>query len=244
MVNDLVRKQLLENWRRTTEDVCEAITRAGRPPGSVRVIGVSKYVDAQVAIALCEAGCGDLAESRPQQLMEKASAFKAPSKAQELSVCWHMIGHLQRNKAKRVVEVADVIHSIDSLKLLSAVAEYARQVGRSPQVLMEANISGEPDKHGFTPEQLLQAWPEVMEVTSVPIVGLMGMAGLEATGDETRQQFAALRTLRNTIVSRYGTPLPELSMGMSDDFEEAIIEGASIVRIGSRLFEGLLPPSI
>lgn len=241
MINESVRKQLIENWRRTSEEVCEATARAGRSPDSVRIIGVSKYVDAEVTIALCEIGCGNLGESRPQPLIEKAAAFQAASDPESRSVCWHMIGHLQRNKAKRVVEVADVIHSIDSLRLLSSVAEYALQVGRSPQLLMEANISGEPDKHGFTPEQLIQAWPEVMRITSLPIVGLMGMAGLEARGDQARRQFASLRILRDTIADQYRMPLPELSMGMSGDFEEAILEGASMVRIGSRLFDGLMP---
>ena len=241
MVSESIRNRLIKNWQRTLDDVSQAAARTGRSASAVRIIGVSKYVDAETTIALRAVGCEDLGESRPQLLLEKVAAFESPAEDETRPVCWHMIGNLQRNKAKRVVEVADVIHSIDSVRLLVAVGEYATQSGRTPKVFIEVNISGESDKHGFGEKQLMDVWPEVMRVSTVPVVGLMGMAGLEAKGDDARRQFAALRSLRDKITAKHGTCLPELSMGMSGDFEEAIREGSTMVRIGSRLFEGVLP---
>jgi pyridoxal phosphate enzyme (YggS family) len=231
--DDSDRKRLTENWHRTIEDVAKAAVRAGRSSSEVRIIGVSKYVNAETTLALLDAGCRDLGESRPQNLITKSTAISSET------VIWHMIGHLQRNKARRVVEIANVIHSVDSLKLLESISAYANQSNRSPKVLIEVNISGEAEKHGFAPEQLLIAWPEIMKIKDVPIVGLMAMAGLDSQGDNARRQFAGVRKLRDTIHDRYGSALHELSMGMTGDFEEAISEGATMVRIGSRLFEGL-----
>ncbi|MGV3486318.1 MAG: YggS family pyridoxal phosphate-dependent enzyme [Planctomycetaceae bacterium] len=227
------RKRLVENWQRTVADVAASAAQAGRSTSEVRIIGVSKYVDVELTAALCDAGCCELGEARPQQLCEKAATI------QRDDVTWHLIGHLQRNKARRVVEVADVIHSVDSVKLLQSIASHATQLGRMPKVLIEVNISGDSDKHGFSADELLAVWPEIQDVGVVPIVGLMAMAGLESHGDEARRQFAAVRQLRDTITERFGTSLPELSMGMSGDFEQAISEGATLVRIGSRLFEGI-----
>jgi PLP dependent protein len=227
------------------DEVSQAAIHAGRSPQSVCVIGVSKYVDAEVTLALHDIGCGDLGESRPQKLFDKFAASQAahpaaPEVSTRDAPRWHMIGSLQRNKAKRVVEIADVIHSIDSPRLLQSVSEYAIQLNRTPRILIEVNISGEQDKHGFTSDDLLGQWPELIRIAQVPIVGLMGMAGLDANQEAVREQFASLRLLRDTITSRFGTALPELSMGMSGDFAEAIQEGATMVRIGSRLFEGII----
>ncbi len=221
---------MYDNWQRTVADVASAAANAGRSSDEVRIIGVSKYVDSEVTLALYEAGCHDLGEARPQQLIEKAAAI------QQQPVSWHLIGHLQRNKAKRMVEIADVIHAVDSVKLLESIAHYALQSERTPRLLMEVNISGDGDKHGFAPGDLLRAWPAMMRVENVSIVGLMAMSGLESSSGEARAQFAAVRQLRDTIESEFGSTLPELSLGMSGDFVEAIGEGATLVRIGSRLF--------
>ena len=234
MLNESTRQRLIDNWLRTQQDVRQALRNAGRAPESIRIIGVSKYVTSDVAQALLEAGCIDLGESRPQQLIEKASHIDRQS------VTWHLIGHLQRNKAKRMVELADWIHSVDSLKLLENIAGYASQVGRAPRLLIEVNVSGDQDKHGFRVDELLEAWPAIMSVKGVKIDGLMAMAGIEANDTQTREQFAAVRELRDELCHRFGSSLPELSMGMSGDFEAAIQEGATMIRVGSRLFEGVV----
>ena len=234
MLNESDRQRLVENWQRTAADVAYVAAQAGRSSSQVRIIGVSKYVDLETTLALREAGCHDLGESRPQNLVAKATAFQGES------ATWHMIGNLQRNKARRVVGVADVIHSADSLKLLESIATYITELNRTPQVLIEVNISGEPDKHGFSVAELIAAWPSIMAIEPLPVVGLMAMAGLESRGNQARQQFGAVRMLRDTLQERYGAKLPELSMGMSGDFEAAISEGSTMVRIGSRLFDGLV----
>lgn len=232
-MNESSRNRLVENWQRTVDDVAASAVKSGRSRDEVRIIGVSKYVDSETAAALRDAGCRDLGEARPQQLFEKASRIKRGS------VTWHLIGHLQRNKAKRVVELADVIHSVDSLKLLRSIADYANQCGRAPALLIEVNISGEPDKHGFAPQELGDAWPDIAAVASVSVIGLMAMAGLQSHGGDAKRQFAAVRELRDSLRAQYGADLRELSMGMSGDFDQAISEGATMVRIGSRLFEGI-----
>ena len=233
MLNETDHRRLIENWQRTVAVVAEAAVQAGRSSSEVRIVGVAKYVDVETTLALRDAGCHNLGESRPQNLVAKAAAFQTGS------AIWHMIGNLQRNKARRVVELADVIHSVDSLKLLESIATYATELNRTPQVLIEVNISGDADKHGFSPDELMVAWPDIMAVRQLPVVGLMAMAGLESTGDSARKQFAAVRLLRDALQERYGSKLPELSLGMSGDFEAAIREGSTMVRIGSRLFEGL-----
>lgn len=233
MLNETDHRRLIENWQRTVAVVAEAAVQAGRSSSEVRIVGVAKYVDVETTLALRDAGCHDLGESRPQNLVAKAAAFQTGS------AIWHMIGNLQRNKARRVVELADVIHSVDSLKLLESIATYATELNRTPQVLIEVNISGDADKHGFSPDELTVAWPDIMAVRQLPVVGLMAMAGLESTGDSARKQFAAVRLLRDALQERYGSKLPELSLGMSGDFEAAIREGSTMVRIGSKLFDGL-----
>ena len=135
--------------------------------------------------------------------------------------------------------MADWIHSVDSLALLGSIKSHAEQLGRCPRLLIEVNISGDQDKHGFRADELLDQWPALVETSPVPIAGLMAMSGLDATQEQTQRQFAEVSHLRDRLQQLHGAPLPELSLGMSSDFREAICEGATMVRIGSRLFEGI-----
>lgn len=226
--------RLRANWQAVVEQVAHAATSASRTPQSVRIIGVTKYVDPEVTAGVIAAGCADVGESRPQQLVEKAAALAAAPPAR-----WHLIGPLQRNKARRTLPVAAVIHSIDSLKLLRYLDTLVAELGVAVQGLIEVNISGDEAKHGFSPSELLRQAEALAEVAPLELVGLMGMAGLQSNAAEAQREFAALRTLRDQLAVASGLPLPELSMGMSGDFTEAIAEGATMVRIGSRLFEGL-----
>ncbi len=233
MLTDREHQQIAENWQQVQADVARAAEAAGRSATEITIIGVSKYVDSETTRSLIDAGCHALGESRPQSLVTKAQQL------QGCDVQWHLIGTLQRNKSRRVCEVADVIHSIDSLRLLQTVQQHAADLGRQPRLLLEVNISREAAKHGFEPAELLTDWEAVMASGSLPIVGLMGMAGLEATPHEVAMQFESLRSVRDQLQQRYEIQLPELSMGMSGDFEIAIAQGATMVRIGSRLFTGL-----
>ena len=216
--------------------IAEAAARSGRTADGVTLVAVTKYVSAEMARRVVEAGCGDLGESRPQQLWEKFAALNG------LPIRWHMIGHLQRNKVRRTLPAVAMIHSVDSLRLLAAIDDEARSLGRDLiAVLLEVNISGEPAKHGFPPEAIEPLLAELPGYRNVAVRGLMCMASLEGGQDIARPEFAALRDLRDRLRPRCptGIALDELSMGMSGDFEVAIEEGATMVRVGSALFEGV-----
>ena len=198
---------------------------------------MTKYVDAAVTRELFNCGCSDLGEARPQQLVDKADALSDLT-----SVRWHLIGSLQRNKARRVVRVAQTIHSIDSLELLGYLDRVAGEERRLVEGLLEVKISGDDSKHGFTPESLPAAADAFGDLVNVRVIGLMGMSGLGSDPSEARRQFALLRDLGQRLEQAAGRPLTELSMGMSGDYREAIAEGATMVRIGSSLFEDLELP--
>ena len=209
-----------------------AARQSGRTAADVMLVAVTKYVAAPVARVLFEAGCRNLGESRPQLLWEKSAALS------DCDITWHMIGHLQRNKVKRTLACAKMIHSVDSLRLIEAIDEAAEEL---TPVLLEVNVSNEPAKHGFRPDELSAALESVAAKQNVLVRGLMCMAGLEGDLDEARREFALLRELRDRHqhLDAPNIQLSELSMGMSGDFEVAIQEGATIVRIGSSLFEGI-----
>jgi hypothetical protein len=176
-----------------------------------------------------------LGENRPQALKEKAKALGP------LHPRWHMIGHLQRNKVRKVLPYVHLLHSGDSLRLLETVNEVAAETGKSVDVLLEVNISGEAAKHGFHSDELLAAVPKIFSLKSLRVRGLMGMSGLEASDQEKQSQFAALRRLLERVREEFPEARDwcELSMGMTDDFAAAIAEGSTLLRIGSALFAGL-----
>lgn len=233
-LSDKTRATIQRNWTNACADVRQATIATGRDASEVRIVGVSKYVDSITTAALIDAGCHDLGEARPQQLAEKAADL-----AQYSGLRWHLIGSLQRNKVRRTLEIASTIHSIDSVKLLRFIDTVAGELKVNCDVLLEANISGDESKHGFSAEQLRESVEDICGAKNVRIVGLMGMAGLESNLSEAQSQFATLRAVRDKLSQSSGLKLAELSMGMSGDFKQAIAEGATMVRIGSRLFDGI-----
>ena len=236
-----VQARCRANVAAVRERIAAACTRAGRDPAEVRLVAVTKYVGPALTRLVHEAGCVDLAESRPQAIWAKAAALAdlAPS------IRWHLVGHLQRNKIRRTLPHLAVMHSIDSLRLLEAIdAVAAGQTDRHPPVrgLVEINLSGDPGRTGASPGEAERMLDAAAAHAHVKIVGLMGMASIpDGEGSRARREFAELRTLRDRLAARMpgSGGLPELSMGMSGDFEEAILEGSTLVRIGSALFEGL-----
>ena len=224
-----------ENLARVNERIASAAKSAGRDPSEVRLVGVTKYVGAAEAAALFAAGCPLLGESRPQQLWDKV-ANPTLAEAQ-----WHMIGHLQRNKVRRTLPMAELIHSVDSLRLATTIDTVARELDQPARILLEVNCSGEAEKHGLTAEGLREILPQLAELTHVEVQGLMTMAARTGGESVAAKNFAALRRLRDDVASECPPriSLAELSMGMSHDFEVAIREGATIVRVGSLLFEGV-----
>jgi pyridoxal phosphate enzyme (YggS family) len=232
------RDILAERLRAVRERIAAACARAGRPPDGVTLVAVTKTVPVQVAALLPELGVRDLGENRPQELWRKAAVLPAP-------VRWHLIGHLQRNKIERTLWQVDMIHSVDSLRLLEAVeAEAARQAvrqSRGVSVLLEVNASGEASKHGFAPEDVPALAKQINLLHNVRVRGLMTMAAYDANPEKSRPTFALVRQLRDRLRAEVAPahPLDHLSMGMSNDFEVAIEEGATLVRLGTVLFEGL-----
>ena len=224
-------KGIAENVVRVRQRIADAARRSGRSADDVTLVAVTKYVSADVASLLVEAGCLDFGESRPQSLWEKAAQLA------DRPIRWHLIGHLQRNKIHRTLPLVTMLHSVDSPRLLTAIDEE-----RLPPIpaLLEVHISGEPSKHGFAPEEIEPILATAAAYGNVSVRGLMGMASLEGGVAAARREFAALRELRDRLRRNCppGVTLDELSMGMSGDFEVAIEEGATIVRIGSALFEG------
>jgi len=281
-----IAARIAENLAAVQGRIAEAAVRAGRSPGDVRLVAVTKYVGPDEIEALLAAGCRDLGESRPQQLWQRAELFRTTAGA---PVHWHLIGHLQTNKVRRTLPAVDLIHSVDSLHLAQTIDAEAARLGRPARVLIEVNIARENSKHGFPPEAVEQVVPQLLALPHLRIEGLMGMGSLGGGPEANRAEFAALRQLRDRLRQRFAAPpqasadrsaahavdqsvahpadqsadqsadrladrcagnelsgepsvrgpFAELSMGMSDDFPIAIEEGATIVRVGSALFEGL-----
>ena len=225
--------RLSSNYHGVLDRIAAACRRASRSPGDVKLIAVTKSGELPWINQLVALGARDLGEARPQQLVERSRHVSG-------DVQWHLIGHLQRNKVRQVLPIVECIHSIDSTRLLTRVDEVAAELNLRPRVLLEVNVSGEASKGGFSPEELVAAWSAICAVGNVRISGLMTMAPLVHDVEETRPVFRGLRELRDRLISQDpgGPKLHELSMGMSEDFEIAVEEGATMVRVGSLLFEG------
>jgi PLP dependent protein len=227
---------IAENLARVRDNIADAARRAGRCPEEIKLVAVTKYVGLAEVRVLIETGCADLGESRPQQLWERAGELA------KLPVRWHMIGHLQRNKVRRTLPLASMIHSADSLRLIKILDETAAELDRKVPILLEINTSGEPAKSGFQPNEVEPLLPELAAFRHLEIRGLMCMAALEGGQEAARRDFSALRQLRDKLLLNCPAEifLKELSMGMSGDYQTAVEEGATIVRIGSALFEGVV----
>jgi pyridoxal phosphate enzyme (YggS family) len=235
MTADVIAARVAANLARIREQIAAAAIRAGRAAHDITLIGVSKYVAADATRALVQAGCGDLGEARPQLLWEKAAELH------DVPIRWHLIGHWQRNKVRRTLPHVFLFHAGDSLPLLEEIDREAARAGRVLPLLLEVNISGEATKHGFTPESLRAALPSIAALRHIAVQGLMGMASLSAGPNHARHDFARLRALRDQLLTEAPPEiqLTALSMGMSGDFADAIQEGATHVRVGSALWEGL-----
>jgi pyridoxal phosphate enzyme (YggS family) len=229
-----LRTVLADRLRSVEDRIAAACRRAGRSRGAVTLVAVTKTVGPEVAAVLPELGVRDVGESRPQELWRKAEALPA-------GVRWHLVGHLQRNKVERTLPLVRMIHSADSLRLLSALEREAARRQLAPAVLLEVNASREASKHGFTPEEVPGLAPHLTALAHVRVAGLMTMAAPEDDPQRCRPTFTTLRSLRDQLQAALGDAhrLEHLSMGMSNDFEVAVEEGATLVRLGTVLFEGL-----
>lgn len=230
-----LRSRIADNLSHIRQQIADAAARSGRDAAGVTLVAVTKYVDTAAAKALLDAGCHDLGESRPQELWRKAETLAGTE------VRWHLIGHLQRNKVRRTLPHLTLLHACDSLRLLKELDRVATEASSKVQALLEVNVSGDASKHGFRPSEMSSVVDSLTDYKEVRICGLMGMASLAGNLDDARRDFERLRLLRDRLAGNMpsGVELNELSMGMSGDFEVAIEEGATMVRVGSALFEGL-----
>jgi len=222
-VRGLLNMDIAHNIREVRERIARAAARAGRSPADVTIVAVTKTVTEQAIREAVAAGICNLGESRVQEAQRKIAQMAGC----EPKPVWHMIGHLQRNKVQTALEIFDIIQSIDSVRLAREVSAQAKKV---VPVLLEVNVSGEETKGGFTTGELAGALKSISNLPNLSIKGLMTVAPWTDDAEEVRYVFRTLRELRDS----YG--LEHLSMGMSDDFEIAVEEGATMVRLGRIIF--------
>jgi pyridoxal phosphate enzyme (YggS family) len=219
------------NWQRVRDRAAGAALRAGRDPGSVRIIAVSKTKPIEMIEQVIAAGATDIGENYVQEAAEKIRRITAPA-------TWHMIGHLQRNKAGRAVELFGIIHTLDSVPLATALARRGQARGQAVRVLIEVNSGGEATKSGIAATEVARLLAALAEQRWLCIDGLMTVPPPAASAEAVRPHFRSLRELRDRLqgATAANAPLRELSMGMTDDFTVAIEEGATMVRIGRAIF--------
>jgi hypothetical protein len=227
-----------EQLSRNLEDVrgrmAAACQRSQRSLGDVLLVAVTKTVDSGLIRRLHDLGVSDVGENRVQQAQAKQAELGG-----SLGLRWHMIGHLQRNKVNLALELFERCDSVDSVRLATAIARRVSVDAEPFPVLLECNVSGEGSKFGIAPEDLPAVLDGVVPLERLRLEGLMTMAPYVEDAETVRPLFVELRRLREEARRRTGLPLLHLSMGMTQDFEVAIEEGATMVRVGSALFRGL-----
>ena len=220
---------LVENAELVRQQVETARNKANRQD-QVNVIAVTKYVDVATTEALVKTGIQHIGENRVDKFLEKYQALK------EYDLTWHLIGSLQRRKVKDVINLVDYFHALDSVKLAQEIQKRAEH---PIKCFLQVNISGEESKHGFAPDELDDVLAEIAQLDKIEIVGLMTMAPFEASQEELQDIFSKTHQLQKQLEKKQlkNMPFSELSMGMSRDFEVAIANGATYVRIGTSFFK-------
>jgi len=238
----LTKSKIERNLRRVRENIRAACERAGRDADKVSLVAVTKAVGAEAIGWLVDLGVSDLGENRVQQLVARSGELAdrlARRRSPAPTVRWHMIGHLQRNKVKAALDCAEMIHSVDSLRLAEEISERAEKVGRTVRVLLQVNCSHEAQKSGVAVGAATHMGQLVTTLPNVRLAGLMTMAQITDDPEAARPAFVRFRELfdemRNEKIG--GDDFQHLSMGMSQDYAVAVEEGATLVRVGSALFE-------
>ncbi len=218
-----------ENIERLNAEITAVCERADRELSEITLIAASKYADADGIRQAYDAGLRDFGENRVQEALHKMGALPD-------DIRWHMIGHLQRNKVTKVVGRFDSIHSVDSPRLAEKINQVAGDCGLIQSVMLEVNVAGEESKYGLDVEVTEKLAQEVVKMENLKLTGLMTMAPLTDDQELIRGIFRSLRKLRDNLSDLLGIPLPHLSMGMTNDWQIAIEEGATHLRIGSAIF--------
>lgn len=242
------RSTLADNLKDVQDRIATACQKAGRESREVTLIAVTKTAAPEQIREILQLGIGDLGEGRVQVLTQRAAQINEFYQRQQSRadstlaprLRWHMIGHLQRNKVKPVLSIVDLVHSVDSLRLAEELDNQAGKMGRRLPILMQINASEEPQKHGVAVGAAVHLAEQIDSMKNLQLIGLMTMAALTENADSARRTFARTREIFEEMKWHKigGNSFRHLSMGMSNDFEAAILEGATMVRIGSLLFGG------
>ena len=220
-----------ENVQSVQDRIASTLQRVGRESDSIKLIAISKTKPASLIVEAIDSGITDIGENRVQEAKAKRSQVDRP-------VSWHLVGHLQTNKVKQALKIFDLVHSVDSIRLLAEIERQSRRLNRRTDALVEVNTSGEESKFGLQPNEVLSFMESAAEYAHVRIKGLMTVGEFMSDPEGVRPSFTLLRSFKERIASQ-GYPNVEmeyLSMGMTNDFEVAIEEGANIVRIGTAIF--------
>ena len=220
---------IAENLESVRANISAAASRSGRDASLVDLIAVSKTYPADVIREAVDAGQELFGENRVQEALIKIPNLPC-------SIRWHLIGHLQSNKVRKALPLFELIHGVDSTDLARDIDRIAAEEGMHPRILLEVNVSGEGSKHGFSPENLERELDGLLALPRVQVEGFMTMAPLAQDPESARPYFAALRELRDRLAEKAGIPFGTLSMGMSGDYQVAVEEGATLVRVGSAIF--------
>jgi PLP dependent protein len=226
-------KMLLERIKDVYRRISSAVIRSGRNPFDVRLIAVTKTVPIEGIKAAADLGLRVFGENRVQEAQEKIAVCR--SQCPDCAIEWHMIGHLQKNKAKTAVRLFELIHSLDSLDLAGSLNKHAEEAGKVQRVLIEVKLSPEDSKYGVARENLMSLLESLSGMKNLKLEGLMTVPPFSDNPEAARPYFRNLRYLRDEAEKK-GFRLPELSMGMTNDYEIAILEGATMVRIGTGIF--------
>jgi len=218
---------------KVNEKIDHAALKAGRLPDDIKLVAVSKTVGPDKIIEAVKAGVIVLGENRVQEATEKVQDIGLRTKGKKIE--WHLIGHLQKNKSKTAIQLFDLIHSLDSPELADTLDKYCGLKGKKQRVLIQVKISDETTKHGVPEKDLMGLIKKVKNLDNLELEGLMTIPPFFSDPEKARPYFSRLRQLKDTATSK-GFALPELSMGMSGDYEVAIEEGSTMVRVGTAIF--------
>lgn len=220
---------IADNLSRVRADLAAAVTAAGRDPESITLVAVSKTWPASDVAEAAAAGQRIFGENKVQELLAKIPESPA-------GLAWHLIGHLQSNKVRKVLPHCALIHSIDSIELARDVSRIAGELGLTAWILLQVNVASDEAKFGFPVGVVMESFAEIRSLPHLEVRGLMTVPPFDEDPGQVRPHFAALRRLRDELEREHGVSLPELSMGMSHDCRIAIEEGATMVRVGSAIF--------
>jgi pyridoxal phosphate enzyme (YggS family) len=220
---------ILDNLERVWEQIAQAAAKAGRDVKDVELVAIAKTHPAEKVREAVEAGQTLFGESRVQEARAKISELSS-------NIRWHFVGHLQKNKVRQALPLFEMIHSVDSIALAQDINRIAEEEGLYPRVLLEVNVAGEGSKFGFAPDDLREQMEALLALPRLSIEGLMCIPPLVMESEDSRKFFVQVRELRDSLEKEFNMKLPQLSMGMTQDFPIGIQEGATLVRVGTAIF--------